>query len=359
MRILHITDRQSARGGADWHLLGVIAALAERGHQQLLAVGRDDGSVPAPCEVRRIPGLAQTTRPAEVAAPLSELRASFKPQVIHIHNALGPAALGWAADHGAVATVQDHRSFCPGRGKLTATGEVCSRPMERDRCATCFEDEGYHRGIHGVTEARLAALRRMDALVVLSAYMRRELVAAGVAAERITVIPPFVHGLPKDTAPEGPGGVVFAGRLVAAKGVGDALRAWQDSGITLPLVVAGTGPLRSQLEGIDGVEVLGWVAHERLGGLLRGAAALVLPSRWQEPFGIIGLEALSLGTAVAAWRSGGVAEWHPGGELLVDWGDVGALAEAIRRAVGQRAMPPGAFARDELMDRLVARYHHR
>ena len=36
-----------------------------------------------------------------------------------------------------------------------------------------------------------------------------------------------------------------------------------------------------------------------------------MPSRWQEPFGIVGLEALTLGTAVAAWDSGGVREWHP------------------------------------------------
>ncbi|MBW2458142.1 MAG: glycosyltransferase, partial [Deltaproteobacteria bacterium] len=164
---------------------------------------------------------------------------------------------------------------------------------------------------------------------------------------------------PEDSEPDGPEGVLFAGRLVMAKGVGDAVRAWQASGVTLPLIIAGTGPNRSEIEGIDGVEVLGWVAHERLGGLLKRAAALVLPSRWQEPFGIIGLEALSLGTPVAAWRSGGVAEWHPGGELLVDWGDVGALAEAIRRAVGQRATPAPGFERRELMDRLVARYHDR
>ena len=359
MRILHLTDRLSARGGADWHLLGVIGGLAERGHQQLLAVGRDDGSVAAPCDCRRMAALAQTSAATDVDRSLDELLRAFRPDVIHVHNALGPTTLRWAADRGAVATVQDHRSFCPGRGKLTAAGEVCGQPMDRERCATCFGDDDYFATIVAVTEARLAALRQMGTIVVLSAYMKGQLEAVGVTDPPIAVIPPFVHGCDRPAEPTGPPVVLFAGRLVAAKGVGDAVAAWRRASVAEPLVIAGTGPLRAELAATADVEVLGWVSHERLGGLLRRARALVLPSRWQEPFGIIGLEALSLGTPVVAWQSGGVAEWHPGGELLVRWGDVDGLAAAIRLAVTGRASPAPGFERAELMDRLEALYRER
>jgi glycosyltransferase involved in cell wall biosynthesis len=91
--------------------------------------------------------------------------------------------------------------------------------------------------------------------------------------------------------------------------------------------------------------------------VLRRARALLMPSRWQEPFGIVGLEALTLGVPVVAWEGGGVAEWHPGGPSLVPWGDVDGLAAALRAAVdGPRASAPIGFEPRTLMERLVAIY---
>jgi glycosyltransferase involved in cell wall biosynthesis len=98
--------------------------------------------------------------------------------------------------------------------------------------------------------------------------------------------------------------------------------------------------------------VTGWLGREDLAALLARAGALVLPSRWQEPFGIAGLEALSCGVAVAAWASGGVAEWHPGGPGLVPWGDTRALAGALRAVFGRGAEAPAGFEAGPLMARL-------
>ena len=122
---------------------------------------------------------------------------------------------------------------------------------------------------------------------------------------------PVAYGLDRDARADGPPCVLFAGRVVEAKGIRDAISAWRRSGSELPFVVAGTGPLRREIEA-EGVEVPGWLDRRRLSAAYRRAAVLVMPSRWQEPFGIVGLEALTLGTPVAAWDSGGVREWHPG-----------------------------------------------
>ena len=155
--------------------------------------------------------------------------------------------------------------------------------------------------------------------------------------------------------------MLFVGRLVEAKGVRDAVAAWRRSGVGLPLVLAGTGPLRAELAAQAGrgegpeLEVLGWVERDRLSGLYRRARALLLPSRWQEPFGIVGLEALSFGVPVVAWESGGVGEWHPG-PGLVRWGDVEALARALADAVNRRVTLPPRFERDEAIGRLLAIY---
>lgn len=352
MRLLHVTDRLSARGGADWHLLGVLESLVERGHEVRLAVGRDDGTASAPCPLAMVPGLDRTAGGAPVASALDEVADGWSPDLVHVHNAVAPEALAWAAGRGAIATVQDHRAFCPGQGKLTLAGEVCASPMSRELCAACFTDGAYAARIQETTERRLEALRQMRTITVLSHYMKREL--AQLAIADVAVIPPFVHGLDHDAAPSGPPCVLFAGRLVRAKGVDDAVLAWERSAVDLPLVVAGSGRMRGELER-RGVDVLGWVDHAAMSGVYRRARALVLPSRWQEPFGIVGLEALAMGVSVAAWRSGGVAEWHPGGDLLAEWGDVDGLAEALRLAVSRPAAR-AVSSREARMDALERVY---
>ncbi len=349
MRILHVTDRLSQRGGADWHLLGVLAELARQCEVRLV-VGRDDGTTAAPCPVEVVEGLdAQTPEP--VASALDALAERWHPDVVHVHNAMNPVALAWAAAREAVMTVQDHRSFCPGRGKLTLAGEACREPLTRAACDACFTDDAYYRRIDARTRERLDAVQRMRAITVLSHYMKGELAAAGVDASRIEVVPPFVHGLDVDAAPSGPPCVLFAGRLVAAKGADDAVAAWQRAGVGLPLVVAGTGPERQRIEAIDGVEVLGWVPHAEVSSVYARARAVLVPSVWQEPFGIVGLEALAMGVPVVAYDSGGIREWCPP-DGLVPWRDVDALARALAEAVTRRAVPAPGFDRDSLMARL-------
>ena len=405
MRILHVADRLSDRGGADLALLGLLDALARpygrvgslraretpaspvvrrrllaAGHEQHLAVGRDDGVVRPPFPVTVVPGLDARTRAGApsperwslrsrgapgIARPaaqtpgaeLDTLLARLRPDVVHVHNVVNPAVLAWAAGVDAVVTIQDHRFFCPGRGKWTGDGRVCGEAMGRETCAGCFDDLGYFEAVLELTADRLEAVRRLR-LTVLSAYMKRELVQAGISEDRVSVVPPVAFGLDRDAQADGPSCILFAGRVVEAKGIREAVDAWRRSRSALPFVVAGTGPLRRAIEG-EGVEVLGWLDRRRLSAAYRRAAVLVMPSRWQEPFGLVGLEALTLGTPVAAWDSGGVREWHPGAELLVPWGDVDGLAGALRAAPGREVDRPRGFEPEDLVRSLEAVYDGR
>ena len=350
MRILHLADRLSDRGGADLSLLGLLDALTDR-HELHLAVGRDDGVALPPCPASVVPGLDSRTR---TDVDIEPLLTRLHPDLVHVHNVVNPAVLEWAANRDAVMTVQDHRCFCPGRGKWTSDGRVCGDAMDRTVCAACFDDPTYFEDMLALTAERLEPLKHMR-LTVLSAYMKRELIQVGVPAARITVVPPVTYRLDLEARSDGPPCVLFVGRLVEAKGIGDAIEAWRRSGLELPLVVAGTGPLRRRVEA-EGVEVLGWLDRRRLSAAYRRAAVVVMPSRWQEPFGLVGLEALTLGTPVVAWESGGVCEWHPGNELLAPWGDVDGLAKALRAGPEHLADRPAGFEPDLLTRRLEALY---
>jgi glycosyltransferase involved in cell wall biosynthesis len=349
MRVLHVVDRLGGRGGAEEHLRAVVAELVESGYRVRVIAGNRPNE--DELEVTVVPGLDSRD---EWPPALEEAVADFDPDVVHLQNVTNPAVLEWAAARDAVVTVQDHRDFCPGRGKWTAAGDPCREAMGPALCAGCFDDAAYFQKVLALTERRLQALRGLE-VVVLSRYMKGELLAVGLDPAHVHVIPPFVHGLEPAAAADGPPCVGFVGRLARAKGVDEAVAAWRASCLPLPLVFAGTGPERTRLERY-GFEVLGWLDRGALSRFYRRATAVVLPSRWQEPFGIVGMEALSLGTPVAAWDSGGVAEWCDP-SAMVPWGDVEGLARVLREVAESPLAPVRRFGAEEPMEQLVALYN--
>jgi len=346
VRILHLADRVSDRGGADVHLLGVIAEQA-REHDVHCVAGRVevDPGVPAAVD----PVLEARGR----VAAFDDLRAAVRrvsPDVLHVHNVMAPAILQWAAAEGAVVTVQDHRAFCPGQGKWTLAGARCDREMSPAVCADCFTEAAYRDAIVGLTAERRDALLAVRAVIVLSRYMKRELQQVGLAPERVHVVPPFVWGL--SGSRRSGETIAVVGRVVRAKGVDDAVEAWRRAQLDQPLVFVGTGTERARVEAL-GFRVTGWLDRGAVTEALARSSVVLMAPRWQEPFGIAGLEALTMGVPVAAWRSGGIEEWHP---APVEYGDVDALAASLRTLVGTSARSPEGFDPPTLMARLHSVY---
>jgi glycosyltransferase involved in cell wall biosynthesis len=126
--------------------------------------------------------------------------------------------------------------------------------------------------------------------------------------------------------------VVFAGRLVEAKGIPDLVDALRLLGSNAPLVVlAGTGPLEHEVAGEPKLRLLGFQQVDRLIELYALAAATVLPSR-VEPWGVVVNEALACGCPVIVSDAVGAAR-----DLVRDGvegrifraGDVRGLAAAL------------------------------
>ena len=86
----------------------------------------------------------------------------------------------------------------------------------------------------------------------------------------------------------------------------------------------------------SGVLDLGEADHEAKAALLRDAGALLCPLQWEEPFGLIAIEAMLCGTPVLGFRRGSFPEIIDDGVtgLLVDDGDVDSLVRAARSIGG-------------------------
>lgn len=144
--------------------------------------------------------------------------------------------------------------------------------------------------------------------------------------------------------------VAFAGRLEPEKGVDvllDAMARLEGPGRQAQLLVAGSGKQAARLAeraatlGLGSrARFLGHLEHGTLQAALDGASVRAVPSRWDEPFGLVAAEAMMRGTPVVASRAGGLADIVPHEEagLLVPLGDAAALAAALDRLLADRAL---------------------
>jgi glycosyltransferase involved in cell wall biosynthesis len=89
-----------------------------------------------------------------------------------------------------------------------------------------------------------------------------------------------------------------------------------------------------------GIAMRGYQAHEQVLETMARAAILVMPSRWQEPFGLTALEAMACGAALVCSPRGGLPEVGGEAALYAEPDDPASVAEAIlalARDPGRRA----------------------
>jgi glycosyltransferase involved in cell wall biosynthesis len=204
----------------------------------------------------------------------------------------------------------------------------------------------------GIGAATRFVVRRAAAVIAVSDYLRRELEAkipeargktevvdSGVDLERFSVEP----------APDGEPRFLCIGSLIARKNVlrlADAFARLGEGTLTF----VGDGPLRPQLEGRTGIELVGALPYDQVPARIAAAHVVCQPSLI-EPFGQATLEAMASGRSVVATRIGGPPEFVPAeAGVLVDPADEGALLEGLRSAVALPCPNPAARAAAEAHD---------
>lgn len=135
------------------------------------------------------------------------------------------------------------------------------------------------------------------------------------------------------------GDLLFVGRLVSDKGVDvllDALGLLAGDGLVPRLTIVGEGPERLLLEtrarslGIASrIDFLGTRTGEELVRIMNGHRILVVPSRYQEPFGIVALEGIACGCLVVGSAGGGLGEAIGPCGLTCRNGDAADLARVL------------------------------
>ena len=113
--------------------------------------------------------------------------------------------------------------------------------------------------------------------------------------------------------------ILFVGAVAKVKGVDVLYEAFKNVLTEFPgakLLIAGDGELVPTLKQkiiedgcSDSVRLLGKIPHNKVNELYKQASVFAMPSIWQEQFGLVGPEALSMGIPVIGSNIGGIPEW--------------------------------------------------
>jgi glycogen(starch) synthase len=187
-------------------------------------------------------------------------------------------------------------------------------------------------------------LERAGLYLFNSQYTADALRAEGFEPARSVVMTPGVQQRFLSPAPAEPWGwrLLHVGRLHRDKGIDIAVAALAELPLEATLTIAGAGDeeyaaeLRRQAASLgvaERVAFVGSAAPERLSALYADADVLLFPIRWEEPWGLVPLEAMGMGRPVVATARGGAASYLRDEEnaLLIPSEDPQALAGAVRR----------------------------
>ena len=248
-----------------------------------------------------------------------------------------------------VRTMHGNQGSCPTGTRFLARSEKpCDKKYSVAGCAITHLTERcgslrlakLKRNFNGIlTEHELG--NKLHTFTV-SRFLMTRMLDSGYAEEKLhvlhspapdaflTPVPPPTSGTPR---------FLFLGRLVPQKGPQWILKALMKVDVPVKLDIGGEGPLRAQLEyeckkhGLQHrVQFHGWLSQERVKALLANSRAVIVPSLWHEPAGLVTLEAAAAGRPVIASRVGGVPEYALDEySILVNPGDTLQMAAAISR----------------------------
>jgi len=400
-RVVVLNDVSIARGGATSLALDSIRALRARGIPVTLIVGDDgDNQELRDLGVDIVPmgqallldagmgrafvrGLYNRRTLAVVGGWIG--RHDTPGTVYHVHTwakILSPSLFRALRPVAGRLVISAHDFFlvCPNGGYVFyGSGRVCQlRPMSAACILSACDRRSYGHKLWRVARQAVLAMtldrhRRPPLVLAIHDGMVPILARGGIPAAAIRVLRNPIRAFRSERiAAERNREIVFIGRLHPEKGADLAARAARRAGA--PLRVIGDGPMRQTLQR-DHPEVTfdGQLTRAEIAERVKGARALVMPSRYPEPFGLVAGEALWSGLPViiadtalmapeiVAREAGLACSVHTDGALA------GAFRQVLDSDADTRRMSSNAFETTralattpaEWMTALIALYDER
>ncbi len=373
-RVLLVHNAYQQRGGEDSVVASEVALLRAHGHVVDTYLRHNDDVA----GVSKLSLAAQALWSRESLQAVGDRIASFRPDVVHVHNTLplvSPSVF-WAARRAGVPVVQtlhNFRMMCP-QAMFLRDGKTCEdclgRVPWRGVVRGCYRHSVAQTGVVAATVMFHRGLgtydRAITRFIALSEFSRSKFIEGGLAPERIIIKPNFVEDA-GDGLSHGRHGGLFVGRLSDEKGVGVLLDALRRQ--AAPVEVIGEGEWSPQAKAQLGERAPGFLPVDQILARMKRASYLLLPSLCGENFPRTLAEAYCCGLPVIASRIGALAELVEDGVtgLLFETGNAADLAQKIAwaqahpeqmQAMGReaRARYEALYSPETNLQRLIAIY---
>jgi glycosyltransferase involved in cell wall biosynthesis len=248
-----------------------------------------------------------------------------KPDVVHIHNwhyATGPIIIQAAKKLGipVVMTIHNYRLLCPS-GTLLHKGELFTDSVKAQFPWTAVMKGVYRDSIIQTFwlafvvwwNKKIGVWNKVDKFVFLTHFSEQLFVNSSlyVPSSKFVVKPNFtIPVYSPELLTKHSTGFLFVGRLSEEKGISILLEAF--SGTNFYLNIVGDGPLREKVietsKTNTNISYLGTLGSIDVQRLMSESSAIIFPSIWYEPFGLVLIEAFAMGCPVIAAQIGSATE---------------------------------------------------
>lgn len=359
MKVLHInlTYGRGGGGGTEQSIPNLCTLLEARGHDNVVLFSKAL-SHPSSAPHRKLvhlPGVCEASLRQDKTAinEVLELAEAEQIDLVHFHLVPNPRLVqALSTRFPSVYFVHNHLLTCPHGSRLYKVNwQECTLKKPGLACFanTYLKNCGTRRPGKVLTQFLSCLQNRQEArnfteLLVDSDFVKQTLVASGLPAAAISVIP-TVTELPRLTKAElaYPADatmpvILYVGQITEVKGVNFFLEAAAQVRQPCQFVVIGDGywlpqarKLAAALGIAERVTFEGWVLKDRLGDFYHKSSLLVVPSIYPEPFGLVGTEAMAYARPVIGFRRGGIPEWliHGKTGFLVEPGNSREMAAYI------------------------------
>lgn len=212
-------------------------------------------------------------------------------------------------------TNHTYEFICP--TKFVKNGRICNEY----KCKECFEKFPFKKKLYFYKYklARNILKKYIDVVIAPSEYVNNVHVDFGFEREKVLTVH---HGINIDNfkfhSLTEQKNIFFAGYLYRLRGYGSLIRAFKKINDTIPdakLIIGGEGPDRERIMrlkrkfDLKNMKYVGKITHKEMCEYYKRSRVVVNPTHLPEVFGLVGIEAMSVGRPVVASRIGGITDW--------------------------------------------------